>query len=75
MLEFLTGLVDQGAPIEACLEAGSGEALAWLYRHGRVVDRRDEDDGAVRVSVRLDSQALGRFERLFPDAVLREAAQ
>jgi GTP-binding protein HflX len=75
LLEFLTELVDQGAPIEACLEAGEGEALAWLYRHGRVVDRRDEDDGAVRVSVRLDSQALGRFERLFPDARLKEAAQ
>ncbi len=75
LLEFLTELVDQGAPIEACLEAGDGEALAWLYRHGRVVDRTDEDDGVVRLSVRLDSQALGRFERLFPDAVLREAAQ
>ena len=75
LLEFLTGLVDQDAPIEACLEAGEGEALAWLYRHGRVVDRRDEDDGAVRLSVRLDSQALGRFERLFPDARLKEAAE
>jgi GTP-binding protein HflX len=75
LLQFLTELVDRGAPIEACLEAGEGEALAWLYRHGRVLERSDEEDGAVRVSVRLDSQALGRFERLFPDARLREAAE
>ena len=65
------GAADRGA---ACA-AGEGEALAWLYRHGRVVDRSDEDDGAVRLCVRLDSQALGRFERLFPDARLKEAAQ
>jgi GTPase len=74
LLQFLTTLVDKDAPIEARLEASEGEALAWLYRHGRVIDRADEDDGAVRLSVRLDSQALGRFERLFPDARLTEAA-
>ena len=75
LLQFLAGLVDQGAPIVARLGPESSEAIAWLYRHGRVVDRDDEEGGSVRLSVRLDAQALGRFERLFPDAALREAAQ
>jgi GTP-binding protein HflX len=75
LLAFLAGLVDQGAPLEARLEAQQGEALAWLYRHGRILDRTDDEEGRVRVSVRLDAQALGRFERLFPETLLREAAQ
>ncbi|MDC6679241.1 hypothetical protein OEZ78_27640, partial [Leclercia adecarboxylata] len=58
---------------QAELSAENGEALAWLYRHGRVVAREDEDDGQVRVRVRLDGQALGRFGRLFPAAHLTPA--
>ena len=51
------------------LGAGEGEALAWVYRNGRVVTRRDDDEGATTLSVRLDPQALGRLERLFPQTV------
>jgi GTP-binding protein HflX len=75
LLAFLAELVDQGAPIEAVLKPEESEALAWLYRHGRVVERHDEPDGAVQVSVRLEAAALGRFERLFPRTVLRDAAE
>ena len=78
MDELLQGLaerIDSGEPIEAMLTAKDGEAMAWLYRHGRILTRADEDDGAVRLSVRLDGQALGRFERLFPDALVKAAAE
>ena len=75
LLEFLAGLVDQGAAIEAVLGPEESEALAWLYRHGRVLERRDAPDGAVQVCVRLDAPALGRFERLFPHAMLKDAAE
>jgi GTP-binding protein HflX len=75
LLQFLAELVDQGAPIEAHLQPQDGEALAWLYRHGRVLRRSDDDSGAVQLAVRLDAQALGQFERLFPEALLREAAE
>ncbi len=57
------------------MDSGGGEALAWLYRHGRILHRSDDDAGGVHVSVRLDAQALGRFERLFPETLLSEAAQ
>ncbi|MGZ8363961.1 MAG: GTPase HflX [Caulobacteraceae bacterium] len=69
LLEALAALIDQAPPVDALLTAADGEALAWLYRHGRVIDREDEEGGEVRLSVRLDPQALGRFERLYPGVV------
>jgi GTP-binding protein HflX len=74
LLDTLAALVDQGAPVTARLPADDGRALAWLYRHGRIVDRTDAEDGSVSLSVRLDHQALGRFERLFPEVVTSHAA-
>ena len=75
LLRLLAGMVDADAAVEARLSAGDGQALAWLYRNGRVVSRGEDEDGGVLVSVRLDRQALGRFERQFPQALLREAAE
>jgi GTP-binding protein HflX len=68
LLNHLATLVDETPEIDIGLEPGAGEALAWLYRHGRVTDRHDADDGSLRLRARLDAQALGRFERLFPAA-------
>jgi len=75
LLALIAGKVDDAPEMEAQLPAGDGGALAWLYEHGRVVRRDDRTDGGVSVAVRLDDQALGRFERLFPDTHLRPAAQ
>ncbi len=75
LLAFVTGLVDVGASVEAYLGAEQGEAMAWLYRHGRILNRVQDEAGGVHLSVRLDAQALGQFERLFPDAPLSEAAE
>jgi GTP-binding protein HflX len=66
----LAGLVDDEAPLSADLDANQGEALAWLYRHGRVISRADRPDGGLHLEVRLDPQALGRFERLYPETHL-----
>jgi GTP-binding protein HflX len=75
LLRRLAELVDQAPPIDVLLPANDGKALAWLYQNGRVMQRADDDDGALRLSVRLDDQALGRFERLFPEATLKDAAE
>jgi GTP-binding protein HflX len=75
LLQTVAARVDDAPEVEAHLSAGEGGALAWLYAHGRVLRRDEADDGGVRVSVRLDDQALGRFERLFPEAQLRPAAE
>ena len=42
--------------------AQDGARLAWLYRHGEVVNRQDEDS-VVRVEVRLSEADRARFER------------
>ena len=75
LLQFVTELVDQGAPIEVVLGPQESEALAWLYRNGRITSRTEDPDGAIHVAARLDAQALGRFERQFPGAILKEAAE
>jgi GTP-binding protein HflX len=74
LLQSLGALIDSAPEVEVMLPHGDGEAMAWLYRNGRVTERT-EDGEIVRLSARLDAQALGRFERLFPDAVLKAAAQ
>jgi len=75
LLRRLAEMVDAAPPIDVRLPANDGKALAWLYQNGRVMGRSDEEDGAMRLAVRLDDQALGRFERLFPEAQLRDAAE
>jgi GTPase len=42
------------------LDPADGEALAWLYRHASVLDRRDGADGIV-VQVEIDPADLERF--------------
>ncbi len=42
------------------LEPGDGAGLAWLYQHGEVIERNDEED-AIRLSVRLSPTDLARF--------------
>ncbi|MBX3479176.1 MAG: GTPase HflX [Caulobacter sp.] len=68
LLNHLALLVDETPEIDVTLDVGAGEALAWLYRHGRVTDRHDTGSGEMIIRARLDGQALGRFERLFPTA-------
>ena len=75
LLQRLAKLVDVTPEIDVILDAGAGEALAWLYRHGRVVGRHEGGEGGLHLRVRLDGQALGRFERLFPEASVAEAAE
>ena len=75
LLGLFAEMIDQEEPVQANLGAGDGKALAWLYRHGRILDRADDAEGRVRLSVKLDHQALGQFERLFPDALTGLAAE
>jgi GTP-binding protein HflX len=71
LLSAVGKLVDEAPPVDVLTPAGEGAAIAWLYRHGRVIERAEGDDGAVRLSVSLTAQALGQFEQLFPQAEVR----
>ncbi len=67
------GLAELAAAIDARIAAGmvladytvpasDGARLAWLYQHGEVVERHDDESG-VRVRVRLAPSDRARFER------------
>ena len=43
------------------IPVSDGAALAWLYQHGEVVSRND-DEQAAHVAVRLSEADLGRFK-------------
>lgn len=73
LLRRVSGLIDDSPPVEVQLKAQDGQAIAWIYRNGRVLSRYDGPDGDVTIVTRLDSQALGRFERQYPGAVVGEA--
>jgi len=45
------------------IEAGDGATLAWLYRHGEVLARRDDDRGIAHLRVGLDPADVGRLEK------------
>jgi GTP-binding protein HflX len=44
------------------LEPADGASLSWLYDHGEVVERENDEDG-VHLKVRLDTANWARFER------------
>jgi GTP-binding protein HflX len=71
LLRAVSGLIDEAPPIDVYAPAGEGAAIAWLYRHGRVLERDEANDGSVRLAVSLTPQALGQFEQLFPHAEVR----
>ncbi len=71
LLAAIASLVDEASPVNVEVAAGEGAALAWLYRHGRVIDREDQDDGGVKLSVSLSAQALGQFEQQYPRIEVR----
>ncbi|HET8995306.1 MAG TPA: GTPase HflX, partial [Acetobacteraceae bacterium] len=67
------GLTDLAAAIDARIAAGmetadyaippqDGARLAWLYQHGEVVERQDDEAGS-HVRVRLLPADRARFER------------
>jgi GTPase len=70
LLAAVAGLVDEAPPVDVVTPPGEGAAIAWLYSHGRVIEREEGEDGAVRFSVSLTAQALGQFEQLFPQALV-----
>jgi GTP-binding protein HflX len=63
--QAITDLIDDDPETELVLQPSQGEALAWLYEHGRVTARDTDDEGRMLLTVRLDPQAMGRFERQF----------
>jgi GTP-binding protein HflX len=71
LLDAVAALVDEAPPVDVFTPMGEGAAIAWLYRHGRVLERHDGKDGSVRLAVSLSPQARGQFEQQFPESEVR----
>ncbi|MBL0947649.1 GTPase HflX [Brevundimonas sp.] len=63
--QAIAGRIDTDPEIDLTLEPQDGEALAWLYEHGRVTARTEDTEGRLRITVRLSESALGRYARTF----------
>ena len=50
-----------------------GAALAWLYEHGQVLQRDDDDAGEARLRVAVDPADLARFEKRFGGKIVATA--
>jgi len=66
-VEGLLGLIDSfiaesRQTVDLSVDLRDGASIAWLYDHGHVLDRRD-DDARAYLRVRLDSADLARFRR------------
>jgi GTPase len=69
-LGVLMGLLDHRLEgdrqlVHLDVPVSDGAALAWLYRHGEVVTRRD-DEREAHLAVRLSEADLGRFRNRRP---------
>ena len=63
--EDLLALIDRHLDNEICsirldIPLTDGKTLAWVYRHGEVLDRRDDDE-AAHLSVRLSEADIARL--------------
>ena len=72
LLDRIAVLIHSDPAVQVRLGAGEGEALAWLYRHGRVEARDVAEDGGQVLEVRLDEQALGQFATRYPQVTVNE---
>ena len=65
LLEAIESLLSRSREVvDLDLPPGDGEAIAWLYRHGEVLRRRDRED-AVSLAVALEPADRSRFESRF----------
>jgi len=61
LLRLIDHRIETGArPVRLDVPLSDGQTLAWIYAHGEVLGRRD-DDGAAHLSVRLSDADLGRL--------------
>jgi GTPase len=64
LLERLNDVLHETSRVhEITLATSDGKRLAWLYGHGDVVSRTDDDE-AIVLQVRLSPDMLARFNAL-----------
>jgi len=67
-------LAAQRAAFAVDLAPEDGAALAWLYAHGEIRTRQDDDAGGMHLVVSLDPADAGRFAERFSPRTLTAVA-
>jgi GTP-binding protein HflX len=68
LLSAIEDRLARGRPeLELTLDASDGQGLHWLYEHAEVMNRCDED-GGLRLTVRVPPDQIERLKRRFPIA-------
>jgi GTPase len=57
-------LAEDHQTLDLTLPLTDGAAMAWLYKHGRVLSRQDDDDTSI-LRVTLSDADLARFQKRF----------
>jgi GTP-binding protein HflX len=66
LLEIIDGLLGKDQQVlYTDINLADGKALAWLYSHGHVIERLDDEEYA-RVKVGLEPADIERFGAQFP---------
>jgi GTP-binding protein HflX len=66
LLSAIEDRLARGRPeLELTLDASDGQGLHWLYEHAEVMERHDED-GGLRLTVRVPPDQIERLKRRFP---------
>ena len=66
LLSAIEDRLARGRPeVELTLDASDGQGLHWLYEHAEVMERHDED-GGLRLTVRVPPDQVERLRRRFP---------
>ncbi|MGQ4272865.1 GTPase HflX [Terrihabitans sp. B22-R8] len=69
LLDEVEARLSAGRPVlDIVVRAADGEGLHWLYEHGEVLARKDQDNGDVALQVRVPVQREEEIRRRFGDA-------
>jgi len=65
LLSQVALMVDaEGEELDIVLGPHQGDVIAFLYQHGRVLGRHEDEEGHVHLRVKLSDQAYGRYEKM-----------
>jgi len=62
---FEAALTGANIVFHLALDAADGAGLAWVYRHGRVLERLDGEGGVIDLTLSATSAELEKFEHQF----------
>ncbi|MEP9378966.1 GTPase HflX [Aquabacter sp. CN5-332] len=74
LLDVMERLITAGrVTLDVTVAAEDGEGLGWLYRHGEVLERRVDPEGAMHVALRVLPERTALVKRRFGASRVQQA--